>query len=139
MAPLVSFRGGPWTVELDGWPTPCPDLCGPRSARLGGPFVVSDGGKITGKPGECGDEEVVTGAVLVAIVAADVGSVIEAGETPSEPLTELEGLAVEVELSSEARGERMEKERRLSLSGLTSGDGMLMFWSHVPIAPWQMP
>jgi hypothetical protein len=61
---------------------------------------------------------------------------MEARETPSEPLMELEGLAVEVELSSDARGERMEKERRLSLSGLTSGDGMLMFALSIVVIEW---
>lgn len=68
----------------------------------------------------------VTGAVLVAVVAAEVGTDIGPRETPSEPLTELGGLVVEVELSSDARGERMEKDRRLSLSDFVSGGGILM-------------
>jgi hypothetical protein len=110
------------------------------SARLGVSFGESDGGEITGKPGSCGDEEVVTDAVLVAVVVADVGTVIGTRGEPSEPLTELltelGGLIVCVEASSEARGDRMEKERRLSLSAAISGKGILMLALSMLVIVW---
>lgn len=134
--PAVSFRGVPCAAKPDGLLTPCPDFCATVSGRLGGSFGVSDGGEVTGKPGNCGNDDVVTDAVLVAIVAAEVGTAMGARATPSEPLRELGGLAVEIELSSDARGERREKERRLSLSGLASGGGMLMFALSIVVIEW---
>jgi hypothetical protein len=124
--PPVSLRVIPCEVGPGGLLAPCIDFFDTISARLGGSFGVSDGGEVTGKPGSCGDEEVVTGAVLVAVVDVEVGTVTGKRMTPSEPLTELGGLVVRVELSSEARGERTEAERRLSLSGLVAGGGILM-------------
>ena len=107
-------------------PAPCADFFDTISARLGGSFGVRDGGKITGKPGSCGDDDVVTGAVLVAVVEAEAGTVIGRRETPSEPLIELGGVVVCNELSSEGREDRMDAESRRSLSGLVGGGGMLM-------------
>jgi hypothetical protein len=107
-------------------PAPCADLFDTISARLGGSFGVRDGGKITGKPGSCGDDDVVMGAVLVAVVEAEAGTVIGRRETPSEPLIELGGVVVCNELSSEGREDRMDAESRRSLSGLVGSGGMLM-------------
>jgi hypothetical protein len=106
-------------------PAPCADFFDAISATLGGSFGVRDGGKITGKPGSCGDDDVVTGAVFVAVVEAEAGTVIGRRKTPSEPLTELGGVVVCNELSSEGREDRMDAERRRSLSGLVEGGGML--------------
>jgi hypothetical protein len=124
--PPVSLRGIPCEVGPGGLLNACEDFFGTISARLGGSLGVSDGGEVTGKPGSCGDEEVVTDAVLVAVVELEVGRVIGPRKTPSEPLTELGGLVVGGELSSEARGERIEVEKRRSLSGLVVGGGILM-------------
>ena len=105
---------------------PCTDFFDTISVRLGGSFGVSDGGEITGKPGVCGDDEVVTDSVLIAVVEPAVGTAIGRREPSSEPLTELGGLVVGVELSSEGRGDRKEVERCLSLIGLVGGGGILM-------------
>ena len=93
---------------LGGLPGPCADFFNAISATLGGSFGVRDGGKITGKPGSCGDDDVVTGAVFVAVVEAEAGTVIGRRKTPSEPLTELGGVVVCNELSSEGREDRMD-------------------------------
>jgi hypothetical protein len=107
-------------------PAACADFFDTISARLGGSFGVRDGGKITGKPGSCGDDDVVMGAVLVAVVEAEAGTVIGRREAPSEPLIELGGVVVCNELSSEGREDRMDAESRRSLSGLVGSGGMLM-------------
>jgi hypothetical protein len=109
-----------------GLPAPCADFFDTISARLGGSLGVRDGGKITGKPDSCGDDDVVTGLVLVAVVEVEAGTAIGRRKTPSEPLTELGGVVVCDELSSEGRGDRKDAERRRSLSGLAGGGGMLM-------------
>lgn len=132
----VSVLGIPGVVRPGGLLPPYEDFGGTRPGRLGDSIGVSDGGEITGKPGNGGDEEVVTDAVLVAVVVAEVGSVIGARNTPSEPLTELGGLVVRVELSSEARAERREKDRFLSLSGLVSGGGILMLARSMLAIEW---
>ena len=105
---------------------PRADLFDAISATLGSSFGVRDGGKIAGKPSSCGDDDVVMGAVLVAVVEVEAGIVIGRRKTPSEPLTELGGVVVCNELSSEGREDRMDAERRRSLSGLVVGGGMLM-------------
>jgi hypothetical protein len=107
-------------------PAACAGFFDAISATLGGSFGVRDGGKITAKPGICGDDDVVTGAVLVAVVEAETGTVIGRRKTPSELLTEFGGVVVCDELSSEGREDRMDAERRRSLSGLVEGGGMLM-------------
>ena len=107
-------------------PAPDADFFDTISARLGGSFGVRDGGKITGKPVSCGDDDVVTGAVFVAVVEAEAGTVIGRRKTPSEPLTEFGGVVVCNELSSERREDRMDAARCRSLSGLVGGGGMLM-------------
>jgi hypothetical protein len=134
--PPLSFRGIPCAFGPGGLLPPCTNFFDTISARLGGSFGVSDGGEVTGKPGNCGDEEVVTGAVLVAVVEAEVGTVIGTRETPSEPLTELGGLIAGVKLSSEGLGDRMEVERRLSLSGLVGGGGILMLGLSIVVFVW---
>lgn len=96
------------------------------SVRLGGSFGESDGGEIAGKPGSCGDDDVVTDSVLIAVVKPEVLAAIGWRGKSSAPLTELGGLVVGVELSSEGRGDRMEAVGCLSLSGLVGGGGMLM-------------
>ena len=109
-----------------GLPVPCADFFDAISATLGDSFGLRDGGKITGKPGSCGDDDVVTGAVLVAVVEVEAGTVIGRRKTPSEPLTELGGEVVCNELSSEGREDRMDAEKLRSLNGLVGGGGMLM-------------
>ena len=107
------------------------------SARLGGSFGESDGGEITGKPGSCGDDEVVTDSVLIAVVNPEVLAAIGWREKSSAPLTELGGLVVGVELSSEGRGDRMEAVGCLSLSGLVGGGGILMLGLSIVVFVWE--
>lgn len=134
--PPVSFRGNPCAVGPGGLLAERGDFGDTVRARLGCSFGVSAGGEITGKPGSCGDEEVVTDAVLVAVVVAEVGKAIGTRRTPSEALTELGGVGLWVEASSDARGDRMEEERRLSLNELVSGGGILMLALSMVVIVW---
>ena len=94
---------------------------------------MSAGGEITGKPGICGVDDVVTDVVSVAVVEAPAGTVMGERRTSSDPFTELGGLAV---LSSDLREERIDAERRLSLDGLDVGGGILMFGLSIVVVVW---
>lgn len=72
----------------------------------------------------------------MAVVEPEAGTLIGRRETSSEPLTELGGLVVAVELSSEGRGDRMEAERWRSLSGLVEGGGILMLGLSIVVFVW---